>query len=259
MLVPFGSVFQLFNHISITTADDISVHFRNTFLTRLVFRLIGIPHIPLRLRGRKIMQNTRARVDSMLDAGFGTGLFSFTLAHRVSAIDAIDADAGKVNYVKSVNNVFTNVRTQLMDLTDLTFADNSFDLIICSEVIEHIQKDDLAFFHLARVLKKNGTLLLTVPYVCEKNRLIYKAYHHERPGYTEADIRRLCDRNGLKIKKIEGFSYSFAEKLFEISRIFYNRKAILVVFFAAVYPWVLISEQLALGNPCGIFFKISKE
>jgi 2-polyprenyl-3-methyl-5-hydroxy-6-metoxy-1,4-benzoquinol methylase len=258
--VPFGSVFFLFDHVSLTTADDASVNFRNTSLSRLVFRLIGIPHIGLRLRARKVMQNMPDKANRMLDAGLGTGIFSFTLAHKVRIIDAIDIEAKKVSYAKRINNVFTNVRIQLMDLTNLTFSDCSFDLVVCSEVIEHIKEDGLAFFHLARVLKNGGTMLLTVPYDCEKNKAIYKRYHHERPGYTKDKIRHLCDRNGLIIEKSQGFSYFFAEKVFEISRRLYDKKAMSVVFFSIVYPLVLVSEFFALNSdPCQIFFKISKK
>ena len=42
-----------------------------------------------------------------------------------------------------------------MDLTDLTFDDNKFDLIICYHVLEHIKNDTEAMKEIYLVLKPN--------------------------------------------------------------------------------------------------------
>jgi SAM-dependent methyltransferase len=49
------------------------------------------------------------------------------------------------------------------DATRLPFADNSFDRVITSEVLEHIQHDVAAIGELTRVLKPGGMLAATVP------------------------------------------------------------------------------------------------
>ena len=58
------------------------------------------------------------------------------------------------------------VRYEWQDLTALGFADNSFDLITCVSVLEHIQapSDQTALRELVRVLKPGGQLILTVDY-----------------------------------------------------------------------------------------------
>ena len=55
------------------------------------------------------------------------------------------------NYVKNIN------------VTDIPFEDNYFDLIICNHVLEHVPNDILAMEELFRVLKKNGRAILQVP------------------------------------------------------------------------------------------------
>ena len=258
--MPFGSILHMFEYVSTTTADDRQVNFDNTYLSRLGFKLLGIPHFGLRLRARRIMRNVPRRVTSMLDAGFGTGVYSFTLADRVSSINAIDVDSKKVRYVtKMNNNLFGNIQFKTMDLTDLPFANSSFDLIICSDVLEHIKEDELAFYHLGRVLKRGGTLLITVPYDSKKNRATYHHYHHERPGYTEPKIQDLCTKNGLTLEKAEGYSYSFADKVSDIGGALFDKKIILIVFFSVLYPLAIISEFLPINqDPNGIFFRIIK-
>ncbi len=50
-----------------------------------------------------------------------------------------------------------------MDITAMTWADNSFDVIICNHVLEHIPDDRLAMSELYRVLKPKGWAILQVP------------------------------------------------------------------------------------------------
>jgi SAM-dependent methyltransferase len=51
-----------------------------------------------------------------------------------------------------------------MDIRALTFADETFDLAICSHVLEHIPDDRQAISELYRVLRPGGTLLVMVPF-----------------------------------------------------------------------------------------------
>ncbi len=49
------------------------------------------------------------------------------------------------------------------DITRLPFKNKSFDIVICSEVMEHILEEDKAFDELARVIKYKGIIALSVP------------------------------------------------------------------------------------------------
>jgi SAM-dependent methyltransferase len=50
-----------------------------------------------------------------------------------------------------------------MDITNLPFYDNSFDTVICSEVLEHILDDKKAMSELVRILKSGKILAVSVP------------------------------------------------------------------------------------------------
>ena len=56
------------------------------------------------------------------------------------------------------------------DIRNLPFEDQSFDLILCNHVLEHISDDRKAMIELYRVLKKGGTLIAQVP--IDENRQI---------------------------------------------------------------------------------------
>lgn len=49
------------------------------------------------------------------------------------------------------------------DITNLSFPDNSFDIIFCSHVLEHVEDDQKAMGELRRVLKPSGFALVGVP------------------------------------------------------------------------------------------------
>ena len=65
-----------------------------------------------------------------------------------------DLFAEGYRYAKHVQNI---------NVLDIPYQDNSFDLIICNHVLEHIPADLLAMKELRRVLKKGGQAILLVP------------------------------------------------------------------------------------------------
>lgn len=50
-----------------------------------------------------------------------------------------------------------------IDVTDMPFPDDSFDVVLCSHVLEHVPDDKRAMRELRRVLRPSGWALLTAP------------------------------------------------------------------------------------------------
>jgi SAM-dependent methyltransferase len=55
-----------------------------------------------------------------------------------------------------------------MDITDIGYPDETFDVILCSHVLEHVPDDRKAMREFCRVLKKSGWAILLVPITVEK-------------------------------------------------------------------------------------------
>lgn len=54
-----------------------------------------------------------------------------------------------------------------MDITDIRYGDQSFDVIACSHVLEHVQDDRRAMREFFRVLKNDGWAIVLVPVTSE--------------------------------------------------------------------------------------------
>jgi len=73
-----------------------------------------------------------------------------------------------------------------MDITDIRFPEDTFDVILCNHVLEHIPDDRKAMSEMYRVLKPGGWAILQVPIDLSRERTF------EDPGVTSpADRERL--------------------------------------------------------------------
>ena len=91
---------------------------------------------------------------SILDIGCGS---SRIVQHYKNAV-AFDLSWSKLRFLKSTNPYRVHGTT-----FDLPFADGAFDIVIHSEVLEHVKFDDKIFSELNRVLKPGGTLIVGTP------------------------------------------------------------------------------------------------
>ena len=95
------------------------------------------------------------------------------------------------------------------NIAKLPFADGFFDVVICSEVLEHIDDDAGAISELMRVLKPGGDLVITVPrYLPERICwAISDAYHNEPGGhvriYRKKGLSKLLESDGASCRHIE--------------------------------------------------------
>jgi ubiquinone/menaquinone biosynthesis C-methylase UbiE len=103
----------------------------------------------------------------ILDVGCGGGFYEIILSRRFSHIEIIGADINRDSLLTAKKTVNSNRNTEiflvLADATKLPFTAESFDRIICTEVLEHVRKDEEALSQIYRVMKKNAKAVFTVP------------------------------------------------------------------------------------------------
>lgn len=98
---------------------------------------------------------------SVLDAGCGEGFATGYLAEHLpgARFEGVDVSEGAIAYARQ--HFGERVTYQVGSVYELPFDDNAFDLVLCSEVLEHLDRPDLAVRELARVARRH--VLMTVP------------------------------------------------------------------------------------------------
>lgn len=106
----------------------------------------------------------KVRNQKILDVGCGGGFYSFMVAKR-GARDIVGIDLEEVCVRASRVNIFGNVNILIdgvvADSTNLPFSAENFDLVLCIDVIEHVEEDRKLIQELFRVLKPCGFLVIS--------------------------------------------------------------------------------------------------
>ncbi|KQS93170.1 class I SAM-dependent methyltransferase [Chryseobacterium sp. Leaf394] len=102
------------------------------------------------------------------------------------------------------------------DITKIDVKENTFDLIVCYHILEHIVKDEIAMKELYRVLKKDGHILIQTPF---KNGEIYEDYSKTTPQdrlkyFGQDDHVRIYSVSGLE-KRLNGAGFKTNVQIFE--------------------------------------------
>jgi SAM-dependent methyltransferase len=150
----------------------------------------------------------------VLDAGCGGGRH-LCEAFRTTGVDVIGIDLSFADLVKTQGFLTLmgegENRPWLIaqaDVTKLPFRDSSFDVVVCSEVLEHIAENRIAVAELLRVLKPGGDLAVTVPrYGPERICWALSRAYHEEPGghiriYRKRELLRLLTDAGAHCRCI---------------------------------------------------------
>ena len=95
----------------------------------------------------------------VLDVGASTGIIDNVLAKNFDSVTGIDIDKVALDYAKTKYKR-TNLKFQLGDAMKLKFKDNSFDIVICAHVYEHVPNSQKMFLEIYRVLKPKGVCYL---------------------------------------------------------------------------------------------------
>ena len=154
--------------------------------------------------------------DHVLDVGSGFGRHVYECARRGARVVALDYAADEVVQTRNTlgamvadGEITVDRLTGVLqgDATRLPFPDATFDVVITSEVLEHIQDDVTAIAEMVRVLRPGGRFAATVPAWSPEviNWKLSDEYHAPKsPGghvriYTKTELRAKLRSAGLDV------------------------------------------------------------
>jgi SAM-dependent methyltransferase len=134
----------------------------------------------------------------LLDAGAGNLLYRNLLEDYCDSYEALDInDAPNIEYVQDLQN------------TDLD--SDSYDTVFCRNVLEHLQKPRSAMSEISRLLRDDGTAIVSVPHL---------AYLHNEPEdyyrFTQYGLEEIVSDTKLEVietRRAGGF-FSFLGYIF---------------------------------------------
>jgi SAM-dependent methyltransferase len=133
----------------------------------------------------------------LIDIGCSSGMMLDLLRREFPHATILGAD-----YVRGPLEALAQTRADIpllqFDLTSCPMPDGSFDGIVLLNVLEHIERDEAALAHVARILKPGGVAVIEVP----AGAGLYDVYdkllfHHRR--YSMGELTVKAQRAGLEI------------------------------------------------------------
>jgi len=83
------------------------------------------------------------------------------------------------------------------DACEMPISSDSYDSVICTEVIEHVPEPGKLLDECRRVLKDNGKLIISSPFIYGSHEIPNDYYRYSKYG-----LRYLVEKSGFKIEKL---------------------------------------------------------
>lgn len=143
---------------------------------------------------RPYLENKR-----VLDLGCGTGEYLETLTKDSVGVE-ISIPSIQICLSKNLKIVQADLNNKL------PFLNNSFEAVLCSHVLEHVESPINLLKECNRILKKCGLLIVCLPTEYSIVRILRDNYFKEHKshlyGFSISNIRKLYEYTGFETKKV---------------------------------------------------------
>ena len=150
----------------------------------------------LRLRFVKEAFAKTGKRPRLLD--LGCGVKPFLPVYSLYASESVGIDVAHSPHDVRVADI-------LYDGEHIPFPDQEFDIVFCTEVMEHVPEPALFLKEIYRVLKPGGVVIMTTPFLVPLHEEPHDYYR-----YTKHGIHYLLNKTGFRSIEIEPFGEYFA-------------------------------------------------
>jgi SAM-dependent methyltransferase len=138
------------------------------------------------------------------------------------------------------------------DIISIPEKDNSFDVIFCTEVFEHIPDPILAIKEFYRLLRPGGKLIITAPFIS----LTHFAPYHYSSGFNKYFYEWHLTRNGFDINEITlngDYSEYVAQELRRVQNIYKKSPLYVKICIALILRFININKKTVDTSELGCF------
>ncbi|WP_373036551.1 class I SAM-dependent methyltransferase [Sulfurimonas sp.] len=125
-----------------------------------------------------------------IDVGAGTAPYQDMISKKVDRYTVADHTDTRASMFALASSEFVEA-----DVLDLPFEDESADTIIFTQVLEHVSDPNLALDQITRVLKTDGILVISVPFIFQAH-----AQPHDYWRFSQRGIKKLLQDRNYEIK-----------------------------------------------------------
>lgn len=162
---------------------------------------------------KKVFEQEINHADTILDVGGFDGVISERVKRLKSELKIILLDIDREGVFLSRQRGLSAINGSVLGLP---IKSRKIDLVLCLDLIEHVERDDLLVKEVAEVLKENGTIILTTPkengvsfpFLSQKRSYMINREgwgHVLRKGYSLEEIQSLFEVNNIKIIRANGY------------------------------------------------------
>ena len=140
--------------------------------------------------------------DTVLECACGTGTIAAAIAPTCACVVATDYSEGMLKQARKKLARFPHVVVEQADITDLHYADDSFDAVVAGNVIHLLPEPGDALKEIKRVVRPGGTIIVPTYVIPKKRahtmflRLISRFGVHFQERFDPASYRAFFERMG---------------------------------------------------------------
>lgn len=157
---------------------------------------------------RWLFSNFKGYLDGeILEVGAGIGNLTKLLLEK-GEVTAIDYKISYLNKLKKIKVLGRRPKVGWGDIEKgrYFFSNKSFDCVVCTNVLEHIEDDLAALKNIFKLLKRGGRLILLVPFSQFAYGEIDKGLGHYR-RYSKGEIEDKIKKAGFKLESIKYLNF----------------------------------------------------
>lgn len=163
----------------------------------------------------KYLANKIKKNEKVLNIGVGAGSFEEISLAKGIDVYSLDPNERCINELRT--RLHLNNKAKIGYSDNIPFDSDVFDIVVMSEVLEHLSDSVIVstMREIKRVLKKNGRLILTVPYnedlnynrvVCPKCNCIFHRWGHVR-SFNKNSLEKFLLDHAFEVREIKVRSF----------------------------------------------------